>query len=162
MVDAEFLQGGFSLIKPMASTQKWRGFLENCWNEKYLKSFLPMEEWVTDNVDVPGPTYKLLIEELYRSNKLIEGTFELGGERVRLEEIDCPVMAAISGKDHIVPDPAARCLVDFVTSSEREVFECGGGHIGAVVGRAARTQLWPAVESWLRDHPVTEQERTDG
>lgn len=162
MINADFLQSGFSLLKPLSNIQKWRGFLDNCWNEKYLKGFLPMEEWVTDNVDVPGPTYQTLIEDWYRGNKLVEGTFELAGEPVRLEEIDCPVMAAISGKDHIVPDPAARCLVDFVTSGDREVFECAGGHIGAVVGRAARTQLWPAVENWLRERPVSEQERIDG
>jgi len=154
LMDSDFLQSSFALLKPVSHPQKWRGLLHNLWDDRFLDSFLPMETWVNDNVDVPGAAYLQLIEDLYKANGLIEGSFELAGEPVRLEEIDCPVLVAVSERDHIVPDPSARTLADHVTSEDRTVMAFPGGHIGVVVGRAARTQLWPGVESWLEERPV--------
>lgn len=154
-IDSEWLQSSFKLLKPVSDGPKWRGFAQNLWNEKFLESFFAMEEWVTDNVDVPGASYVTLIRDLYEGNKLIQGTFEVGGEKVDLGKITCPVLVPLSKVDHIVRPPSAKSLADYVSSEETEVLEFNGGHIGVVVGRAARTGLWPALDQWMDKYDIS-------
>ena len=153
-MDRDFLQASFGMIQPLAQPRKWLGVYQNLWDDAFLEAFLPMETWVKDNVDVPGAAYVELIEDLYRANGLTRGSFTLRGEAVDLGDIVAPVLVAISEKDHIVPDPSARVLVEHVSSPDAQVLAFSGGHIGVVVGRAARRELWPALTRWLEERPV--------
>ena len=157
-VDSEWLQGSFKLLKPMADSQKWRSLYWNLHSRKFLGRFLPMEEWVTDNVDVPGPTYVSIINDLYRDNKLVKGTLELRGERVDLKNITCPVMIAEAAADHIVPSDSSDRLAGLVGSNDVEVHGFRGGHIGLVVGRASKEGLRPDMTDWLEARPLPRSE----
>ena len=39
-----------------------------------------------------------------------------------------------------------------LASADREELLVKGGHVGIVVGRAAKQELWPKVGDWLRRH----------
>jgi polyhydroxyalkanoate synthase len=154
LVDSEWLQGSFKLLKPMSDVQKWRNVTTNLWDHSFLERFLPMEQWVTDNVDVPGPTYVEIINDLYRDNKLAKGALEMGGKRLNLHDIKCPVMIAEAQSDHIVPSDSSDPLATLVGSNDVEVHGFRGGHIGLVVGRASKEGLRPDMTDWLEARPL--------
>ncbi len=153
-VSGEFLQGSFLLLQPGAQAGKLRSLAENLWDDGFVERYMALEAWVTDNVDVPGDTYRSLIRDLYEGDKLLSGEMELDGERVDLSRIEAPVLVATSAKDHIVPDPSASVLAERVGSRDVTHLDFPGGHIGVVVGSAARRGLWPALTEWLKARPV--------
>jgi polyhydroxyalkanoate synthase len=108
-----------------------------------------MEKWINDNVSFPGKTYKKYINELYRENRLAEGTFTLGGKLVDLYAINCPVLVFTAKGDDIVPPPSAELLVEMVSSQISKHIELGGGHIGCVVSSKHQKVLWDQFDQWL-------------
>ena len=62
-----------------------------------------MNTWVTDLIPMAGATYRQLIKEFYRENRLIEGTLIIRGERVDLSRIRANLLNVIALADHISP-----------------------------------------------------------
>lgn len=153
-VSGEFLQGSFVLLQPGASLAKSRTLGPKLWDDAFVERYQALETWVTDSVDVPGEAYRQLVRELYEQDALIEGNFQLRGETVRLEDIRCPVLVVTAARDHIVQPDASAELCQRVSSEDVEHLALPGGHIGVVVGGAARRGLWPALEQWLKDRPL--------
>jgi polyhydroxyalkanoate synthase len=60
-------------------------------------------------------------------------------------------MTVTTSRDAICPPPAALALADLVASSEKRHVTIPGGHVGAVVGEKARTQLFPALAEFFRE-----------
>ena len=153
LIPAELLQASFFMLSPSAQISKITALINRFWDEGYVERFLALETWLNDNVDFPGATYVRHIRDLYRGNKLIKGTFCLDGVPVHLEDITCPVLTAISTRDHIVPDPSAAVFHDLVSSRDRTLLKLEGGHIGVTVGRRASDNLWHEVSRWLTERP---------
>jgi polyhydroxyalkanoate synthase len=99
-------------------------------------------------VSFPGACYRRYVEELYRKDALVNGTFTLSGRPARLEQIRCPVLAITFEHDNIVPAPSAAALMDKVGSADKQRIHLKGGHVGAVVSKAAAATLWPAISRW--------------
>src|SRR5262249_11459481 len=113
--------------------------------DEFLDGFLAIETWGNDNVSFPGACYERYIEELYRNDALVRDAFTLSGEPVRLSNIDCPVMCVVFEHDGIVPWESAAVLLDRVSSKDKHLLKLPGGHVGAVVSRAAQKNLWPKM-----------------
>ncbi len=102
----------------------------------------------SDNVAFPGAAYREYVRELYQRNLLAKGEFHLSGRRVRMEELRVPVLAIAFQHDTIVPQASAAELVQRVASEDKELWVLPGGHVGAVVSRAASKGLWPKMSAW--------------
>ena len=87
-----------------------------------------------------------------RGNGLVEGTFELGGERVDLRAIRRPVLNIMAERDHIVPLAAAEPVLDLVGSDEAEELRLSAGHAGLVAGRKAAKVTLPGIAGWIAEH----------
>ncbi len=100
------------------------------------------------------------ITALVRANGLVNGTFELGGERVDLKSITRPVLNIMAERDHIVPLAAAEPLLGLVGSKEKEELRLAAGHAGLVAGRKAAKVTLPGIAGWFKDHsePTTSGE----
>ena len=92
------------------------------------------------------------ITDFYQANKLARGTLELAGRRVRLGQIRCPVLNIAAAADTIAPRPTTSAIMRLVGSTDAEELVLEGGHVGTIVGRSARTALWPRVAGWLERH----------
>ncbi len=144
------MQLSFHMLRPTMNLAKAVRLVDRAWDDEFVDSFLATETWGADNVSFPGECYRRYVEELYRANALVAGTFTLSGDPARLDAIDCPVLAVTFEHDHIVPWQGARALLDHVSSSRAEHLHLPGGHIGAVVSRTAARTLWPALSRfWL-------------
>ncbi|HEU0035759.1 MAG TPA: alpha/beta fold hydrolase [Kofleriaceae bacterium] len=137
------MQASFRMIKPTLNAAKLVYLLDRAWDDEFLDGFLATERWGNDNVSFPGLCYQRYIEELYRDNRLVRGTFHVCGRPAKLSSITCPVLAVAFADDHIVPLPSAQPLIDQVGATDKQLVVDRGGHVGAVVSRKACERLWP-------------------
>jgi len=157
----QLMQGAFHLLRPTLTMAKAVGVVDRAANDEFLDGFLAIETWGNDNVSFPGECYKQYIEQLYRGDALIRGTFSLSSIPVRLENIRCPVSCVVFEHDNIVPWQSAAVLLDRISSKDKALLKLAGGHVGAVVSKAAQKNLWPKMSAfWAeRDDAPPEPER---
>ncbi|TNF31107.1 MAG: alpha/beta fold hydrolase [Deltaproteobacteria bacterium] len=149
MIHHEFLQQSFKVLKPTGVIRKWDTLLSNSWKDEFVHKFCYMERWINDNVSFPAKTYTKYINELYRENRLANGTFTLNEQLIDLSAITCPVLCFTAKGDDIVPPPSAELLIDLVSSKKTRHVELGGGHIGCVVSNRHQKVLWSELDEWL-------------
>jgi polyhydroxyalkanoate synthase len=151
----QLMQAAFQILKPTQLASRMVAVLDRAWDDEFLDGFLATERWVHDNVSFPGAFYARYIEELYRENRLVAGTFTVCGRPARLPDLRCPLLAVAFTDDHIVPLPSARPLAELAGARDKQLLVERGGHVGAVVSRKAATRLWPALHTfWAqRDAP---------
>ncbi|HWO21591.1 MAG TPA: alpha/beta fold hydrolase [Kofleriaceae bacterium] len=145
------MQASFHMLKPTMNAAKLTALLDRAWDDEFLDGFLATERWGNDNVSFPGACYQRYIEELYRQNRLVAGTFTVLGRPARLPTIQCALLAIAFTSDHIVPLPCARPLIDLAGSADKHLIVERGGHVGAVVSRKAADRLWPAMQKFWAD-----------
>lgn len=155
----QLMQGAFVMLRPTLNLTKAVTLLDRLWDDDKLDSFFGLETWGNDNVSFPGACYQRYIEELYRNNALLEGTFTLSGQPVRLEAITCPLLNITFKHDSIVPYESAAVLSERIRSTDAELLRLPGGHVGAVVSRKAAQGLWPKMATFWEERPATHSER---
>lgn len=146
----QLMQSAFHLLRPTLNLSKAVHVLDRAWDDESLDGFLALETWGNDNVSFPGECYRRYVDELYRGDALARGTFTLSGRPARLESIDCPLLAVTFEHDHIVPWRSAAELVERVSSPDKERVHLTGGHVGAVVSKAAKKRLWPILSDFWK------------
>ncbi len=114
-----------------------------------VESWHAMNTWVTDNIPMAGATFRQLIVDLYRNDRLMKGTWVLRGETVDVSRIRANLFTLIAGADHITPPCQAETINACVGSKDKEVFRIPGGHIGIMAGSAAARTTWPHIDEWL-------------
>ncbi|HMQ49883.1 MAG TPA: class III poly(R)-hydroxyalkanoic acid synthase subunit PhaC [Saprospiraceae bacterium] len=150
LIPGDFLNTGFDLLKPMNKMRKYMALPQTMADKASLMNFLRMEHWVADSPAQAGETYRRFIKDMYQENKLIKGEFELGGQAVKLENIDMPTLTIYASEDHIVPPDTTKPINDLIRSKDKELMEFPGGHIGVFVGSRSNKVLTPAVAEWLK------------
>jgi polyhydroxyalkanoate synthase len=147
----QLMQSAFHLLRPTLQLSKAMHVIDRAWDDEFLDGFFALETWGNDNVSFPGACYQRYVEELYRNDALLGGSFTLSGKPVRLEAIACPLLAVTFEHDNIVPWQSAAVLLDRVGSKEKQRLHLAGGHVGAVVSRKAARTLWPAIaDFWAK------------
>jgi polyhydroxyalkanoate synthase len=144
------MQSAFHLLRPTLNLSKAVHLIDRAWDDEFLDGFFALETWGNDNVSFPGEAYVRYIEELYREDRLVAGSFSLSGKPARIEAIRAPTLAITFAHDGIVPASSAEVLVERVASSDKEHLHLPGGHVGAMVSRGAAKSLWPRISEWWR------------
>jgi polyhydroxyalkanoate synthase len=86
---------------------------------------------------------------MYQGNELVSGTHRANGKPALLGAIKCPTLVITASRDSICPPAAATALLQHVGSTDTQVVEVTGGHVGAVVGSKAARDMYPALIRWL-------------
>jgi polyhydroxyalkanoate synthase subunit PhaC len=111
-----------------------------------------MYRWVNEGVPFASAAYRQWIVEFYQENRLVRGRLEIDGRVVQLGNIRCPLLNVAASGDEIAPRPTTRAIINQVSSTDAQEIVLQGGHVGIVVGRAAKNALWPRVTEWLAHH----------
>jgi polyhydroxyalkanoate synthase len=149
-VGATQMQAGFAALRPTMDLSKWVRTVDTAHDPAARRAAKALEAWASDNIPFPGEAYRTYIRELYQQNKLINGEHRVGGVRVDLGAIRCPVLTIVASRDAICPADAATALNDACGSRDTQVLTVPGGHVGAVVGGRAAREMYPAAAAWLR------------
>lgn len=111
-----------------------------------------MFRWVNEPTPFPAAAYHQWITEFYQDNKLVRGSLKMDGRPVRLGSITVPFLNVAATADTIAPRPTTQAILRKVGSADRDEILVEGGHVGIVVGRTAKRDLWPRVTDWLAEH----------
>jgi polyhydroxyalkanoate synthase len=151
LIPGEFLNQGFDMLKPMMKVQKQQGLATALEDKDKLMNFLRMEKWISESPAQTGECFRQFMKELYQQNKLVKGELVVGGKKVNLKNLTCPLLNIYATEDHLVPPAATIPLNDAVGSKDKELYSFKGGHIGVFVGGKSQKELAPAVTKWLKD-----------
>ncbi|MEH3063751.1 class III poly(R)-hydroxyalkanoic acid synthase subunit PhaC [Methylobacterium sp. 13MFTsu3.1M2] len=145
-----FMGSVFSMMTPMRTMTKYNlDLLDALDDKKKFLNFLRMEKWIADRPDHPGEAAKQWLKDLYQDNKLVESAFELGGRRVDLKAITCPVLNVFAQDDHIIPPATSQALKDKIGTTDYTEMGLPGGHVGVFVGGKAQKLLGSGIADWL-------------
>ena len=138
---------GFIAIQPGAEVAKQLQLFNNLDNDGYVQRYNEFEDWFKHTQDVPGTFYLWLVEHLFQRNELIKGELVVGGDRVDLRRISCPLYLLAGATDNITPPGQVFAARDFVaTPAEQVITETStGGHLGLFMGREALRDQWPTL-----------------
>jgi len=141
----------FSALTPITSMTKYNiGLAAMEGNKDMILNFLRMEKWIADRPDHPKEAARQWLNGLYRENQLVEGKFEIYGEKVDLSNIICPVLNIYAMQDHIIPISCSKTLGKFIPSKRYEEIGFPGGHVGVFVSRKAQGVVAGGITKWLK------------
>jgi polyhydroxyalkanoate synthase len=118
--------------------------------------------WNADVTRMPAVMHTNYLHSLYLHNELAEGRFEILGEHVSLGDLQMPIFAVGTLKDHVTPWRSAYKVKRLVRSDVTFVLTSGGHNAGVVSepGHAGRDyQLHHAKASDMRLSPETWKQR---
>lgn len=89
--------------------------------------------WNGDGANLPQRMAMEYLRRLCQQNKLVEGGFELLGHRLKLEDIDVPLIAIGCETDHIAPWKDSYRGVRMMGSADKTFVMTQSGHIAGIV-----------------------------
>lgn len=119
----------------------------------YVARTEAFESWYENPIDLPGRWYLQAVNELFRENRLANGTFVGLGRTLSLKDIACPLYLLAGESDDITTREqvfAARGLVGTDPSRIVETV-APGGHIGLFMGEKTLKHQWPVIGRWIRE-----------
>lgn len=146
----ELIDYGAKALKPVENyISNYVRLWDNLDNPKIVESWHAMNTWVSDLIPMAGATYRQLIVELYRENRLANGTFKLRGQTVDLSRVRADLLNVVADSDHITPTCQSETVMDKFGSQDKALLKVAGGHIGLMAGSSASKGTWPHIETWL-------------
>jgi polyhydroxyalkanoate synthase len=149
-VPGEMIDYGAKSLKPV---ENFIGNYISLWDRiddpRVVEAWHAMNTWVRETIPMAGGAYRQLINDLYKENRLKEGTLMIRGERVDLQKLTASVLNVIAEADHITPPCQSESIMDQFGSQDKEIFRVRGGHIGIMAGSGAEKTTWPHIEAWL-------------
>jgi len=133
----------------------WRYVVDNYMLGKPPKPF-DLLYWNADQTNIPGPTHKTYLKQLYNRNELARGTFKVLGTPVSMADITTPIFVQASRSDHICPWQSI-CRGARNYGGDVTFTLAGSGHIAGVINppSAQKYQHWvnpdfpEKPEAWL-------------
>ncbi len=141
-----------SIAMPGRTFRIWFDHLLHLGDRAYIEKQRRVRRWLGELLPFPGEAYRQFITDFVRANKLVRGELCLGGRRVDLSRIRCPVLVLAHREDILAPQESAEALLAVVASEDREFCHVSGGlmgHIDILVGEEGARVTWPKVSSWL-------------
>jgi polyhydroxyalkanoate synthase len=152
---AWFLQACFLAMNPIGNLLEKNlalfEQLDQADSARVMVNHCALERWVNDNIPVAGETFRQFVKLLYKRNELVSGTFTLGGRRVDLGNIACPLLLLTAINDHLVAPASTEGIRPHVASQDITSMPIAAGHVGLVVSSKAQGRIWPEATSWMAD-----------
>ncbi len=143
LVPMEVLQTGFWKLDPARTVSKYESFPALTGDEAAM--FVAMEDWANGGAPLTYAAGANLFETFLAHDRPGCGDWFVGGRTVDPLTLPCPTIEFVSLSDRIVPSATA------IGFAERR--DLGTGHVGMIVGRRARAQLWEPLRDWIAALP---------
>jgi polyhydroxyalkanoate synthase len=149
-VDPALLLSGFLALRPSQllsdAAVLWSARHNNATVDERVGAAIT--RWAYDGVPFAARAYSDYISGLYQRNELYNGSHVVGGTRVQLERVTCPILSIIAQRDVIAPAPACLALEHRVSSRDTTRLEADGGHVSALVNAHAANVVYPGLLRW--------------
>ncbi len=150
LMPAQYIKAGSQNLKPIEnSIGNYLGLWHHLDDTRFVEMWSAMNTWLSLNVPMAGALYSQLTDKFYLGNHLTDGRFEATEGIVKLANVRADVLAIIAESDHITPPPQTARAIPLFERADKTVLRMPGGHVGVMVGGAAKKKAWPALEGWL-------------
>ena len=139
------VRGMFRLLQPTSDLVQYVTLWEHLWRDDYVEAHRAVNHWAWNHRAMAGPAFTQMITQYVQGNGLVNGTAQLDGRAVRLEDIRTPTLIVVAERDEFVPPANSEPLQGLLGSDDVEVLCVPGGHAGALMGSAARKVTMPGV-----------------
>ncbi|SDD76170.1 alpha/beta fold hydrolase [Rhodococcus tukisamuensis] len=114
--------------------------------------------WINHPQDVPTALYRWTLEHLFLRNELARGEMTVGGERIDLAAVECPLFLLAGTRDTVTPPTQLWALADLVSTPRESVtrITADTGHLGMVCETEVLRRQWLPL---LRDVAVVSARR---
>lgn len=150
MVPVSVFQTLFALVSPMQAALKFQKLARLDPDGAAARHFVALEDWLADGVPMPAPAAINLLVDWQIRNVTAEGRWTFLGEPVDPGGIAMPVLGFCGQSDTIAPPPLALALPAAIPGAR--IAQPRTGHVGMVVGSAARAQVWRPLAAFLAAH----------
>jgi polyhydroxyalkanoate synthase len=147
VMPVDLLQTMFTWLDPALVADKFRAFAALDQSGRKAEDFVALEDWLNDGVPLAAPAAREAFTGWYGSNLPGRGEWRVDGRRVDPAALEAPSLVVLPRGDRIVPPASAEALAAAIPGAER--LEPRSGHIGMIVGSAARDTLWRPLAAWL-------------
>ncbi|MFB6309648.1 MAG: alpha/beta fold hydrolase [Salinirussus sp.] len=155
LVPGQLLARVFAAVDPIENTVgKLTDLATRSGDAAAIATFLRIERWIWDSVDVPRKVFRDFVIDLYSENKLATGRLKVAGQRIDLGDIGVPHQHIVGEADDLVPPASTRPLAAAIDNHDGRVVEFPAGHVGLSVSARAHDDLWPGVATWLAERSV--------
>jgi polyhydroxyalkanoate synthase subunit PhaC len=146
----EMIEYGAKALKPVENyIGNYLRLWDNLDNPQVIDAWHAMNTWVTDNISLAGGAFRQLVVDLYRNDRLMQGTLTIRGEQVNLSHLRANLLTVIADADHITPPCQSESVMVKVGSTDKTALRIPGGHIGIMAGSGASKRTWPQIDQWL-------------
>lgn len=139
LVPMEVLQAGFWRLDPARTINKYARLADA--DDRTLAQFTLLEDWANAGAPLTYAAGRQLFDRFYAADQPGRGEWTIEGHRIDPAALGCPVLDIASATDRIVP-AASRVAVGTQLTVQ-------AGHVGMIVGGAARTAVWEPLADWI-------------
>lgn len=149
VLPSAWLQALFASFEPQGSAHKFARFASLDQGGSDAELFVSVEDWLNDGDDLPKDIAQHCIQQWFVKNTPMKGEWTVSGKIVAPNDIKSDVLIVASSKDRIVPHTSAFALIDQLTAANVQSLELDYGHIGLIVGRHAKKEVWQPIFSFF-------------
>lgn len=150
LVPVGFLQTVFALVNPMQAALKFQKLARLDPDGAAARHFVALEDWLADGVPMPAGAAKDLLVGWQIRNRTARREWRFLGAEVDPDRVSAPALVFCGERDTIAP-PALAAPLGAALRRGRAI-RPPTGHVGMVVGSAARARVWRPVAEFLAAH----------
>lgn len=150
MVPVSLFQFLFAMVNPLQAALKFQKLARLDPNGAAARLFVALEDWLADGVPMPVGAARNLLLDWQISNAPATGRWSFLGEVVDPERVAAPALLFCGASDSIAPPALALPLGRALPRAD--VVAARTGHVGMVVGSAARSEVWRPLAHFLGRH----------
>ena len=144
----DWIQSVFAAVNAQRALKKFGKFAAMDQDSDEAALFVAVEDWLNDGVDLPADLARTCIVDWYDKNLPGKAEWQVDGQLILPQNLQCPCYIVASENDVIVPLESSLSLAALIKGSE--VLQTRKGHIGMITGRGAETEVWQPVLNWLQ------------
>ncbi|OUS24993.1 hypothetical protein A9Q99_22365 [Gammaproteobacteria bacterium 45_16_T64] len=150
-VPGDMVSVAFKLTNPLAGVFSYFDLVRNLSDREYIQAHLTTKEWFTNMADYPGATVQQLGLKFSLRNQLASGIIPLTDHEADFSRIDANYLGFAGTTDNIVSIPAAKKIIDLISSKDKSFEVVPGGHAGVFAGGKAKLHTWAMTADWLAE-----------
>lgn len=144
---AQIIQSLFYLTDPFVFEHKFCRYSDLAENGAAAKEFVALEHWVNDGVPMTAKVGSDCLVGWAQRNALSKEEWLVSGKKVTPPSASLPTFIAIPKNDNVVPYECAMPLARKCPNAH--IIRPKTGHVGMVVGKNAKKELWEPYTDWL-------------
>ncbi|WP_035915127.1 alpha/beta fold hydrolase [Legionella lansingensis] len=138
--------------------QRFTDLTASWFDPQALEIHTRVGRWTYDELPLPWHLFEETIEQLFRKDRFLKGTLQIGNRRTGITKLKTPTLAIINPPGKVVPPNSLLKALAIVPNLPVAVltYQADYGpmfqHLGPLVSPLAHKELWPQVLDWVMEY----------